>query len=144
MKRPLASIIIPNYNGKHFLDECLKSLKGQTFDDFEIILIDDASDDNSVEFVKSYFPEVKIIINGKNLGFSRACNVGIKSARGEYVVLLNNDTVVDKKWLEALILMVESDVSIGMCASKILSSKNVLLIDSVGINICFDGMSRGR
>lgn len=144
MRKPLASIIIPNYNGKHFLDECLRSLQDQTFNNFEIILVDDGSSDDSIEFVKSRFPKVKIIINKKNLGFSKTCNRGIKSAKGKYIILLNNDTGVDKKWLEKLVSAAEENSSIGMCASKILSLKNPSLIDSVGVNICLDGMSRGR
>ncbi|MFH1457036.1 MAG: glycosyltransferase family 2 protein [Patescibacteria group bacterium] len=144
MKKTLVSIIIPNYNGKHFLEKCLKSLREQTFSDFEIILIDNGSSDGSIGFIKNHFSEVKIIANKKNTGFAKACNQGIKLAVGKYIILLNNDTMVDKKWIKSLVLTAEHDSSIGMCASKILSEKNVLLVDSVGVNICFNGMSRGR
>lgn len=144
MKNPLVSVIIPNYNGMAFLGQCLKSLNDQTFDDFEIILVDDVSKDDSVEFIREHFPKVKIVINKENLGFPKTCNIGIKLCRGKYVALLNNDTVVDKKWLEALVETIENNAAVGMCASKILSMGSVALIDSVGINICFDGMSRGR
>lgn len=144
MRSPLISIIIPSYNGKHFLDECFKSLQDQTFNSFEIILVDNGSSDGSIELVKNHFSEVKIIANKENVGFAKACNQGIKLAKGKYVVVLNNDTRVNKKWLEKLVSVAEGNDSIGMCASKIVSSKNVSLIDSVGVNICFDGMSRGR
>jgi len=141
---PLASIIILNFNGKRFLKDCFESLKKQTHQSFEIILVDNGSTDDSVEFIKKKFPEVKIIINKENLGFAHANNQGFKIAKGKYFITLNNDTEADEKWLENLILIAESDEKIGMVASKILSLKNPNLIDSVGVNICLNGMSRGR
>jgi len=141
---PLASIIILNLNGKRFLKDCFKSLKKQTYQSFEIILVDNGSIDDSIEFIKKNFPEVKTIINKENLGFAYANNQGFKIAKGKYFITLNNDTKVDEKWLENLVLTVETDKKIGMVASKILSLKNPNLIDSTGVNLCLNGMSRGR
>jgi GT2 family glycosyltransferase len=138
------SVIIPNHNGENFLNDCFESLEAQTYKNFEIILVDNGSDDNSVNFVKKNFPVIKIIANKKNVGFAEANNQGFKIAKGDYIATLNNDTRADKKWLENLILAAEKDVQIGMCASKILSIKKPLQIDSVGVNICLDGMTRGR
>jgi len=140
----LASIIILNLNGEKFLKDCLECLRKQTYQNLEIILVDNGSTDNSINFVKRNFPQVRIIANERNLGFAQANNQGFKIAKGKYIVTLNNDTRVDKKWLEKLVLIAEKDEQIGMCASKILSFKNPSLIDSVGVNICLDGMSRGR
>jgi len=140
----LASIIILNFNGKKFLKDCFKSLRNQTYQNFEIILIDNGSTDDSVEFIKKKFPEIKIILNKENLGFAYANNQGFKIAKGKYFITLNNDTKTDEKWLENLILVAENDNKIGMVASKILSLKNPSLIDSVGVEICLNGMSRGR
>ena len=141
---PLISIIVLNLNGKKFLKDCFKSLNNQTYRRFEIILIDNGSIDDSVSFVKKNFPQVKIIANEKNLGFAQANNQGFKIAKGKHIVTLNNDTRVDKNWLENLVSTAEKDKKIGMCASKILSLKTPSIIDSVGVNICLDGMSRGR
>jgi len=140
----LVSIIILNFNGKKFLKDCFESLKKQTYQYFEIILVDNGSTDNSVEFIKNNFPEVKIIANKENLGFAQANNQGFKITKGKYFVTLNNDTKTDKKWLENLVSVAEIDEKIGMVASKILSLKNPTLIDSVGINLSLNGMSRGR
>jgi len=140
----LVSIIILNLNGRNFLSDCLNSLRRQTYKNFEIIVVDNGSSDGSAEFVKDNFPEVKIIENKQNLGFPKPNNQGFEIALGDYIVTLNNDTVVDEKWLEHLVLAAEKDKRIGMCASKILSMSNHRQIDSAGVNICLDGMSRGR
>ena len=141
---PLASVIILNLNGKRFLKDCFESLKRQTYQNFEVILVDNGSTDNSVKFIKSNFPEVKIIVNKKNLGFAQANNQGFEIAQGRYFITLNNDTKVDKRWLENLVLIADGNDKIGMVASKILSLKNPNIIDSVGVSVCFNGMSRGR
>jgi GT2 family glycosyltransferase len=138
------SIIVPNLNGYRFLKVCFESLRNQTFKHFEIIMVDNGSTDNSVSFVKKYFPEVKIISNLKNAGFAVANNQGYKIAAGKYIATLNNDTMADREWLENLILTAEGNDTVGMCASKVLSMDNPPLIDSVGLNICLDGMARGR
>ena len=140
----LVSIIILNLNGEKFLKDCFECLKKQTYQNSEVILVDNGSTDNSINFVKKNFPQVKIIANKRNLGFAQANNQGFKRAKGDYIVTLNNDTKAGEKWLQNLILAAESDEKIGMVASKILSLKNPSLIDSVGVNICLDGMSRGR
>jgi glycosyltransferase involved in cell wall biosynthesis len=85
--QPLLSVIIPNWNGKHFLSECVDSIKEQTFRDFETILIDNGSKDGSAEFAeKRYGDFIRIIRNKENLGFTGGNNVGIRAAR-EYIVL---------------------------------------------------------
>ena len=127
-----ASIIILNYNGKSYLENCLKSLEEQTYKNMEVILVDNASIDGSVEYVEQKFPWVKIVRNSRNLGFAEGNNRGVKYATGEYVVFLNNDTVVDKYWLENLIIAAESDPTIGICGSKILFLDKKDLIQELG------------
>ena len=106
--KPLLSVIIPNWNGKRFLQECLDSLKDQTYSHFETILVDNGSTDGSVEFVRERYGEfVQIIRNEINLGFTGGNNVGIRAARGEYIVLLNNDTWADPRWLEELVKAID-------------------------------------
>lgn len=127
-----------------FLATCLNSLRKQIYKNFEIILIDNGSTDGSVEFVKSNFSEIKIIKNKENPGFAEANNQGIKVSKGEFIVTLNNDTMTDKNWLENLVEVAQKDRKIGMCASKILLMSGQNEIDSVGVNVCLDGMTRQR
>lgn len=140
-----ASVIILNWNGKELLKECLLSLEKQTYKNFEVIVVDNGSVDGSVEFIKSeYLHFVKLICNKKNLGPDKGANIGIKHCRGVYILLLNNDCVVDKLWIAELIRAVESDPKIGMCASKILFYDNKNIIDNTGHLIYMDGLNRGR
>ncbi len=89
------SVIIPNWNGLRFLPTCLNALRKQTYRDFEIIVVDDASTDDSRALIKNDFPDVHVIALGKNRGFAHAVNTGIRAARGDVIVLLNNDTEAD-------------------------------------------------
>ena len=143
--QPLLSVIIPNWNGKHFLEECIDSLKEQTFSDFEAILVDNGSTDGSVEFAeKRYGDFIRIIRNKKNIGFTGGNNVGIQAARGEYIVLLNNDTWAEPTWLEELVKATHLDLPIGMWASKVCSYYKRNQIEAVGELIYWDGLSRSR
>ncbi len=101
------SIIIPNWNGKDLLADCLGSLNKQTFKDFEIILVDNGSSDDSIEYISNHFPKTKVIKLDKNYGFAKAINSGVKNSMAKYVVFLNNDTEVDKSWLENLVKCAE-------------------------------------
>ncbi len=141
---PVVSVIIVSYNGMHLLRDCLDSLRGQTFRDFECILIDNASTDESVEFVRKHYPEVRIIQNQKNLGYGGGNNVGITASSGKYIALLNNDTKADANWLQRLVEAIEEDEKIGMCASKILNYYNPETIDNTGLLLYKDGIARGR
>lgn len=146
MCKPLVSIIILNLNGKKFLEGCLSSLKVQSYPNFEVIIVDNGSTDGSVQFVRENFPDTIIIENKENLGFAMANNQGIKIAKGKYIALLNNDTVVDRNWLKNLVTVAESSPEkIGMWAGKILSIENPGIIDSVGgLVISNDGIAKGR
>ena len=95
------TVIIPNYNGMQFLEVCLSSLREQKYD-FETILVDNASGDDSLLYVRENFPEVQVIAADKNEGFSAAVNRGIKAATTPYVLLLNNDTRVEKDFVKNL------------------------------------------
>ncbi len=145
MSNPLPSVIVLNWNGKRFLDECLSSLRAQTYKDFEVILVDNGSNDGSVEFIKGkYGGLVTLIENERNLGFATGNNQGIRAAKGDYILLLNNDTKVDPRWMEKLVKVAEEDRTVGMCASKILCYDDPRVIDNVGHLIYRDGLNRGR
>jgi len=103
------SIIIPNWNGKDMLEKCLESVFKQGFHDFELILVDNASSDDSVKMVRKRFPTVKIIQNSENYGFAKGCNIGVAKAKGKYWALLNNDSVVHNKWLTEMLKVIRSD-----------------------------------
>lgn len=107
-KKPKVSIIILNWDGEKFLDECLNAIYDQTYKDFEVVFVDNGSKDNSVKFLREHFPKVKIIINEKNEGFARGNNIGMEASKGEYIILLNNDTHVFKDWLEVLVNTADS------------------------------------
>ncbi len=142
---PLLSVIIPNWNGKKFLSECIDSLKAQTLQDFETILVDNGSTDGSARFVEERYGNfVRIIRNKKNLGFTGGSNVGIRAARGEFLVLLNNDTRADLHWLEELVKATDVDHRIGMWGSKIYSYYKRDQIEAVGELIYRDGLCRSK
>ncbi|MGZ3534200.1 MAG: glycosyltransferase family 2 protein, partial [Thermodesulfobacteriota bacterium] len=142
---PLISVIIPNWNGKHFLVECIDSLKDQTFRDFETILVDNGSTDGSAEFAEErYGGFIRVIRNKKNLGFTGGNNVGIEAARGEYIVLLNNDTWAEPTWLQELAKATSFNRPIGMWASKVCSYYKRDQIEGVGELIYWDGLCRSK
>ena len=117
----MVSIIILNYNGKVFLKDCLDSVLGQSYSDFEVILFDNCSSDGSVEFLKENYntSNVKVIVSEKNLGFAGGNNEALKQAVGDYIVLLNNDTIVEKNWLEELVRAVNIDANVGIAQSLV-------------------------
>ncbi|MDD5627242.1 MAG: glycosyltransferase family 2 protein [Patescibacteria group bacterium] len=99
----LVSIILTNHNGKKWLKNCLDSLYAQTYKNFEIILVDNASDDDSIDFIKKNYKDMTVIQNDKDLGFGTANNIGVKNSKGDILFLLNNDTRSPSDLLEKLI-----------------------------------------
>ena len=142
---PILSVIIPNWNGKKFLVECIDSLKAQTFQDFEAILVDNGSTDGSAEFIEEQYGDwIRVIRNEKNLGFAGGNNVGIRAARGDYIVLLNNDTWTDPHWLEELVKATQSDPPVGMWSSKVCSYFHRKRIEGIGELVYWDGLCRAQ
>jgi GT2 family glycosyltransferase len=140
----MVSIIIPNWNGRHFLGNCLDSLRTQTYQDLEIILVDNGSTDGSVEFVKTFFPEVQILTLRCNKGFAAAANEGIWAAKNELIALLNNDAIADDHWIEEVVKGIHSSSAIGFCASKILRLPHRRQIDTAGDSYTRFGVARKR
>ena len=130
-----ASVIIPNWNGKDLLKECLDSLRKQSYKEFEIILVDNNSTDQSVEYVKNNYQEVRIIKLDKNYGFARAINEGVKKSLAKYVIFLNNDTEVDKNWFKNLVDCANLHPEVISVNSKLLNYYSRKLIDGIGIII---------
>lgn len=125
------SIIIPNFNGLKLLKICLQSLKKQTFKNSEIIIVDNGSTDSSVAFIKENYSSCQIIQLDKNYGFAKAVNEGIKKSKGKYVVLLNNDTEVDKNFLKHLVETADQQ-DVGFLTAKRFNYYKRNLIDSAG------------
>ena len=117
---PLISVIIVNYNGKKFLSDCLSSIFRQTYTPLEVILVDNASNDGSVEYIHQNFPGVKMFIQSANLGFAGGTNTGIEKATGKYVLTLNNDTILTPDFIDELTKPMISNPTVGMCASKMI------------------------
>lgn len=126
------AIVIPNYNGLKYIKVCLESLYRQSFQNFEIIIVDNASQDGSCKFILENYRKQKLISLKQNYGFSKAVNEGIKASNSHYVVLLNNDTEVDKFWLENLVKCIESDEKIFSCCSKMIQYSERDKIDDAG------------
>jgi len=143
MKSPLVSVIIVNWNGREYLPACLDSLKDQSLADFETIVVDNGSSDGSVELLQSSYNWVRVVHLGYNSGFATGNNAGFAVSAGRYIVTLNNDTRVERRWLAELVAPVEDSPDVGMVASRISAWDNPDLIDSLGVAICPDGMSRG-
>ena len=118
---PTVSILLLNFNGKSFLKDCIESVLAQSYQDFEIIFVDNSSVDGSLEYVRETFKSDKLIIQAteSNLGFAGGNNFALKYASGSFIVLLNNDTVVEKDWLKYLVETIQSDERIGIVQSLV-------------------------
>ncbi len=136
-------VLIPNYNGRQHLDECLSSLHEQTYRDFKIVFIDDFSKDNSILFVRTNFPDVDVLALPENMNFARGVNIGMKYAidkySPKYIAVLNNDTKADKDWLKHLVAAIDSKERIAAVASNMLFYDNHRIINSQGGTYNFFG-----
>jgi GT2 family glycosyltransferase len=133
--QPLVSVVVLNYNGLTFIDKCLNSVLNNNYSDFELLLVDNASTDGSLEYVKEKFghnTRIKIIANDRNYGFAEGNNIGLRYVKGEFVVFLNMDTEVDSSWLEQLVKVMESNPTIGAAQSKLLLMDNPKQFDTCG------------
>lgn len=137
------SIVIPNYNGIEYLKECLKALEEQTLKDFEIIVVDNGSTDGSVSFLKEQ-ESIQLISFEKNQGFCKAVNAGIEAAKGEFVILLNNDTKASPNYAEELVKAIEADDRLFSVNPMMLSMANQEVIDDAGDLYCALGWAFAR
>ena len=125
------SVIVPIWNGRKYLNACLDALLAQDYSDFEIIGVDNASSDGSADFVAEKYPQVRLIRNKRNPGFAGGCNVGLRAAQGDVLVLLNQDVVVRSGWLTAL-TGAFTDEQIGVIGAKILEPDDLTLSHAGG------------
>lgn len=140
----LISVIIVNFNGEKFLRDCLFSLAAQTFRDFEVIVVDNGSTDGSLGIIRREFPRVRVVPLGWNTGFAKGNNIGLEASESKYVATLNNDTIAGRDWLKSLFEAAESNGKVGMVASKIFLGAEGRVLDSAGMLLYPDGMTRQR
>jgi GT2 family glycosyltransferase len=114
------SVIVLSWNGMDYLEGCLNAVLSQNYPDFEVIVVDNASTDGSADFVAERYPQVRLIRNERNLGFSAGNNVGLRAATGDVLVLLNQDTVVQTEWLSSLVKAISVNQTVGVAGSKAL------------------------
>ena len=121
---PKVAVVILNWNGKKFLEQFLPSVHSATYPNFEVIIADNGSSDDSITFIKEKYPGIQLIRFEKNLGFAKGYNEALKLVDAAYFVLLNSDVEVTPGWLEPLAALLESDISIAACQPKLLSFLN--------------------
>lgn len=117
---PQVTLLVLNWNGKDLLATCLPPLLSQAYPDYEVIVVDNGSEDGSIDYVREQFPSVGILDNGRNLGFSGGFNAGMRQVEGEVVVMLNNDVIVlGNDWLPQLIAPMQDDATVGITGCKL-------------------------
>ena len=126
------TVVIPNWNGLKWLGPCLRSLRAQSFKGFRTIVVDNGSEDGSIHFLQSEFPEVEIVALPKNVGFAAGMNAGIRAAHGEYIAALNNDTEAHPEWLTRMVEVMDAKPEFAIFASKIMNYRQRDIFDSLG------------
>lgn len=131
-KQPLVSIIIVNWNGGEMFRKCLYSLEKINYKNYEIIIVDNNSTDESLEYARVFTTKVKIVHNKLNAGFAPANNQALPFCNGKYILLLNNDTKVGKDFLSIMVSKMESDMTIGVLQPKIYMMDQKEILDNAG------------
>jgi GT2 family glycosyltransferase len=135
----LISVVIVTWNGRQYLDACLTAVTAQVGVRTETILVDNASTDGTVEYVRERFPSVKVVALPENRGFTGGNNAGVREARGEFVALLNNDTVPEATWLQTLLGGIDQKAGFALVTSRIVYMHDPRLIDSAGDSLLSSG-----
>ncbi len=141
---PLISVVIPNWNGAHHLPVCLNSLRHQTHQRVEVIVVDNNSEDESLALLEREYPEVRAIALEENRGYAGGVNAGLKAAQGEVLAVLNNDTEADDRWLEELWAAMQKHPKAGSATSKILLFDRRTILNSAGDLYRVDGIPVNR
>src|SRR4030042_4490001 len=146
---PKLAVIVLNYNGKHLLKDCLTSLKNQTSKDFKVWVLDNASSDNSITYIKENFSWINIIRNNNNDGTAKASNIAVEKTKSKYIVFMSNDIFLDKNCIKILIQTLDKNSDIGICTTKLLrpeKSKKTgkFLIDNLGGDLDIYGFAWPR
>lgn len=137
-------VIIVNWNGRRHLEACLPSLAGGRFQDFRVTVADNGSTDGSQAWLQEAWPQVHLLELGRNLGFAEANNLAIEATDAPWVALLNNDTVADPGWLEALLAAAEADPRLAAVASRMSFMDQPRILNSTGIAVDPTGIAWDR
>jgi hypothetical protein len=138
--RPRVSVVIPNWNGEAHLPRCLASLRRQSFQDFELILVDNGSVDDSLAVVRAMVPEARLLRFPDNRGFSVAVNAGIAAAQGAEIALLNSDVELDPGWLEVMVDTLDRYPAMSALASKMVQARDRRRLDGIGLGCLAGGI----
>jgi len=125
-------IVVLNWNGRRWLERCLSALRQQSGCAFEVVVVDNASADDSVAFVREQFPEFRVMSLDTNLGFAAGNNAGARGATGPYLVFLNNDTEVEPGWLAELVAVADRDPGTGLVSAHVVYMDDPTVVDSAG------------
>ena len=139
---PLVTVIVVTLNNLNLLRNCLRSLFAQDYGAIEIVVVDNGSEEDVGSMLAEEFPEVRMVRLDKNYGFAGGNNRGIETAQGKYIALINNDAVAAPQWISSLVATAESDPEIGAVASIVIDGNRPEVLDSCGVGIALDGMSR--
>ena len=139
-KNPKVSVIVVNYNGALYIRKCLESLMNQDYHSYEIIFVDNNSEDRSVELVNQEFSEVRVIANQRNLGYTGGISSGLAYSQGQYLAPLNVDTEVEKDWLGHMAKFMDANPDVGAVTPKSLLYNNRNIIGTQGLNIHITGL----
>ncbi len=146
MQETKVTVVIPNYNGIKYIRNCMDSLRRQTGEPFDILVIDNASADGSLEILEGEYQEARVIALEENTGFCHAVNLGIQESKTPYVILLNNDTVVKPDFVTSLVKAIEAREDIFSVSAQMLSMEDENILDGAGdgYNIFGWAYARGK
>ncbi len=146
MQKTKVTVVIPNYKGIKYIRDCMDSLRGQKGAPFEILIIDNASKDGSLQILQKEYPEARVIALEENTGFCHAVNLGIQESKTPYVILLNNDTIVKPDFVAALVRAIEEQEDIFSVSAQMLSMEDENILDGAGdgYNILGWAYARGK
>jgi GT2 family glycosyltransferase len=140
IKPPHVSVVLLNYNGRQYIQQCVESVLRSDYSNFELIIVDNSSTDKSIDIIdQNTDSRISIIRSSKNLGFAAGNNLGAQYAKGDYLAFINIDTLVDSRWLTELISVMEYDDTIGVAQPKILALDDKEIYDSAGDYIDYFG-----
>jgi GT2 family glycosyltransferase len=143
---PRISVVIPNWNGRHWLPDCLRALAALTRPPDEVLVVDNGSDDGSLEYLRDQHPDLRTLVQGHNTGFAFAANRGIEGASGELVALINTDVMLSPEWLQRMATALSARPAAASAACKMLSLAEPAVLYDAGDILRRDGAceQRGR
>jgi GT2 family glycosyltransferase len=142
LQRPLVSVVVATYNDVELTRQCLRSLHAQTYEPVEVVVVDNGSEYDVGAELAGEFPWIVLLRTTANLGFAGGYNAGMRAAAGAHVAVINNDAVADAGWIASMVAVAESRPGVGSVAPLVLDGNRPGLLDSCGLGLALDGMSR--